>query len=136
MTPPEVIVEMIPNAISPTPNVPLLRKVVEWVEAEEAKPEEQREWYQPSYFVRRSHFDCETVCCVAGKIALDEGWVPRFGIGHLTSVCEKDGVVTLASEVARNALGLDEYQSYNLFHGGNTASRVRRLAEEYAGERL
>lgn len=61
------------------PNIPLLRKAVEWVEGQEAL-NEGREWHQADWVVFPSLSSiqrggwCETAFCVAGKIAFDLGW--------------------------------------------------------------
>ena len=125
------------------PNIPLLRKAVEWVEAQAALPEIDREWMQSDWLatphdralwnfnlygqaaeVVAAH--CGAAYCVAGWIA--QGVDPRYA-----TASEVDGVH--AADVAAGALGLDGDQDV-LFHGSNTAADVRRIAEEIAGERL
>ena len=125
-----------------TANVPLLRKVVEWVEAEDAKPYQEREWYQGHYFCRSDEWSCGTKACVAGKIALDAGWVPVFSDAEkdpfsiATDLVRKDGVEASAFNVARKELGINVRIADDLFMAANSALRVRLVAEKIAGERL
>ncbi len=127
-------------------NVPLLRKAVEWAEAEAAKPNggswEQGAWFvatdegDPNVVVpdwwdadsiryRREMYEktpeCGTCFCIAGYTA--------FMV---------DGVVdarTVEHRAAR-ALGIDLDDAVVLFDANNTIADVRRIAEEIAGERL
>ncbi len=134
-----------------TPNVPYLRKLVEWVETE-AKRTEAREWYQATWLApgNEARIDfgqeidfCDTACCVAGKVALLEGWKPETYSNRdmsnnpgFTGNVIKGGVTKHASHVARDALGLTNDQSDRLFEAVNTAEDIRAIAEEIAGERL
>ena len=129
-------------------NIPLLRKAVEWAEAEAVKPEIDRTWIQGTWITRSwtAAYDmleevsniedhqlkavaehCGTAYCVAGYIGqlLDE----RYAI-----VSEVDGVHV--SEFVEQALGLDECDAEALFAGGNSIEDIRILAERFAGERL
>jgi hypothetical protein len=123
-----------------TVNIPLLRKAVEWAEAEAAKPWELCEWYQvetiaepstvrPSYIDRemgvsataRKSSDCGTCFCIAG---------------YVVSVCDgpdyrRGSVMAQASEL----LGL-KGENDILFAPSNTIEEVREFAESIAGERL
>ena len=133
-------------------NIPLLRKMVEWVEAESELPLRKRDWYQgawtrkwkklPRTFEMVDEY-CGTNYCVAGKIAHDAGWVVTdpyemdeeapFYI-HLRA--EKDGEVRLIREIAASELGVPYRDADGLFAGWHSASDLRRVAEEMAGERL
>ena len=71
--------------MSDGPNIPLLRKVVEWAESEEKLELAQaRRWNQMHWFIQydREHEDyqdieCGTAYCIAGFIAIElEGWKP------------------------------------------------------------
>lgn len=130
------------------PNVAYLRKVVEWVEAEDNLPD--GEWNQ-SYWIMVDEDkviglgQCSTKACVAGHIAMLEGWDPELGTAekahshtHIYSVSNviKGGVIEEVETVARLALGLNESQSDELFHGQNDAYAIRAIAERIAGERL
>lgn len=123
-----------------TPNIPLLRKVVEWVEEQEGRTE-GREWYQGDWIALAEELReeeeelggegwCDTVFCVAGKVALDAGWKPAEEWGRVT----RRGQIRPVDEVAEELLGLSK--SHPLFFSGNTASDIRHIAESIAGEPL
>lgn len=143
----------------PQPDIPMLRKAVEWVEFQAALPEIDREWVQESYLTRphdralalahaavynriqrrlmayneisqvaaRVEPHCGTAYCVAGYVA---AYVDRRYVG--TDLV--DGVHS--SFVATQALGITHEQARDLFHGSNSAEKVRRVAERIAGEPL
>lgn len=128
-------------------NVPLLRKAVEWAEAEAVKPPELREWEQnwwvltpeerarrvevaqndPNYYDSREWAayikapECGTCYCIAGFVAAqtDSG-----AVGYQVEAA------------AAEALGLDLDSAGPLFDCDNTIEDVRRIAESLAGERL
>lgn len=126
-------------------NIPLLRKAVEWAEAEAAKPPELCEWRQ-SYWVTPSTpeeaaqwgiwgsagttaengraKECGTCYCIAGYVVATQ--IGPVGAG-----------VSMTEEAAR-LLGLDDDCGGpgGLFSATNTIQDVRRIAEELAGERL
>lgn len=113
-----------------TLNVPLLRKMVKWVEEQEALPRDRREWRQDWW---AQPAPCGTAYCVAGKIATDAGHtVDRYN-GHI-----EDG--RHAAAVARQLLRASSHNRDNkhgyLFAAHNTAADIRRIAEHMAGERL
>jgi hypothetical protein len=135
--------------IGGSPDVPLLRKTVEWVEEQEALTE-SREWDQGSWYAAAYEEPwCGTVYCVAGKIALDHGWKPCHFLPEAENWV-KDGEVRDIEELASEILGLrvciaersgfaacdPDQHDQALFHGDNTAADVRRIAERIAGERL
>jgi hypothetical protein len=141
------------------PDIPMLRKAVEWVEFQAALPEIDREWVQESYLTRphdravglahaaiysrierqlmtyneinqvaaRIEPHCGTAYCVAGYIAAHVD--PRYVSNDVVN-----GVHS--SLVAIEALGITHEQAKDLFHGSNTAEKVRRIAERIAGEPL
>lgn len=123
------------------PDIPRLRKAVEWAEAEAAKPFELREWHQARYVLPlnpHSHDiaavtarqakapECGTCYCIAGKVVVDEyGPEPPATIMYNIDVR------------AAELLNLDyETDAAALFHEDNTIEDVRRIAEDIAGERL
>lgn len=112
-------------------NVPLLRKAVEWVEEQVALPESERVWDQSEW--------CGTYMCVAGFIAVVEGWSP---VAEYASHVQRFGEQRPASEVAEEALGLTDEQGDDLFlrtidtTPELEAQNIRRLCENIAGERL
>lgn len=132
-------------------NIPLLRKAVEWAEAEAAKPEIDRQWDQTQWFlssddrafnllytvpltdIERDQVEavlaahCGTSHCIAGYVGalLDE----RFATTNWI-------VGVHVKKFARDALGLNHEQADRLFNFDNSIADVRRIAEELAGERL
>lgn len=118
-----------------TVNIPLLRKAVEWAEAEAAKPPELCEWFQGHFILDPADEldqsiregmgkapECGTCYCVAGYVAS-------------VSADERDRAA-FAPEIAQADLGLTNAQADELFHAANTIAEVRRIAEEIAGEAL
>lgn len=121
------------------PNIPLIRKYVEWVEAQE-KLQHGRQWYQGNWFlditkeIQEDGFEqwsCGTACCVAGKVVMDHGWLP-----YSESYVEKDGEKRIVWILAAELLGIDHDDADRLFDGDNDARRIREIAEEIVGERL
>ncbi len=112
-----------------TVNIPLLRKAVEWAEAEAEKPPALCEWEQTVYVLPPERFElygrspeCGTCYCIAGYIA-----------------AQADGPVVdedTAGNRAQELLGISDFQSDLLFDGCNNIEDVRRIAEQIAGEPL
>lgn len=125
----------------PTLNLPLLRKAVDWAEAETAKTEGFREWNQVAWMMNA---ECGTTYCIAGYVVVQS---PLF---EVTTV--KDGQSGWAelrrtdtgrrvpwSTAAAELLGLTRGEADDLFEADNSIEDVRRIAEEIAedaGERL
>lgn len=119
-----------------TVNIPLLRKAVEWAEAEAAKPPELCEWDQGAYrwvnpwmYGMKSR-ECGTCYCIAG---------------YVTSLVNEDfangGAVPDPAEIAADALGIERFNGTadagaHLFSDDNSIEDVRRIAEQIAGESL
>lgn len=125
------------------PNIPLLRKMVEWAEEQERLTfdRDQRQWAQASWFGKlyrggRADEWCNTTCCIAGKVALIEGWEPVFDDDGYADSVTLDGETRLVAEIAARTLGLNAHQAIDLFKSTNTARDVRIVAERIAGERL
>lgn len=117
-------------------NIPLLRKAVEWAEAEAAKPWGLGEWYQADTVVTnptaiRKDPECGTCFCVAGFVAAQQD--ERFAV---TPVVDGRHAVDVASEALGLPDGWAALTRGGLFSGGNTIADVRRIAEDIAGERL
>lgn len=129
-------------------NIPLLRKAVEWAEAEAQKPDELREWEQAYYSVPtveqyrlndlgscgseadvvytrnqilRKSPECGACFCIAGYTQ----YVTTGSLDHRT-----------AFDAAQAALGITWNEARELFHANNTIGDVRRISEEIAGEKL
>lgn len=140
-------------------NIPLLRKAVEWAEAEAARPFEVTEWLQTSWVTtpltrakglaerdydygspewmaeaERLLPECGTAYCIAGFVA--QSIDSAYASSHVPN--DKMHV----AEFAAKALGIDPPecnwgpQEGHLFHTTNTVADVRRIAEDIAGERL
>jgi len=135
-------------------NIPLLRKCVEWAEAEAMKPIELCEWNQLDWIaddteqrmarlrVQEGEFftrldralaikapECGTCYCIAGYITHEI-------VGEKAGA--EAGVMFGASRaiVAANALGISKNAAEPLFRADNTIEDVRRIAESIAGEKL
>ncbi len=129
-------------------DVPKLRKLVEWVEEQDVLAESDRVWDQELWFHQdlpviqavENKYDpyCGTSMCAAGKLAFDAGWLPVIdGQGYIGDRATKDGVTKFYSEIGAEELGLNVADDYSpLFNASNTASDIRAIAEDYAGERL
>jgi hypothetical protein len=113
-------------------DVPLLRKAVEWVQVEAAKPASEREWHQGLWraFGWEVGVTCGTTYCVAGYIAevLGTKWDDTDG-ERVQAACE-DVNGRSASDIARQALGLDIDEAARLFYYTNDAKDVLERARE------
>ena len=123
----------------PTPNLPLLRKVLELVDAD------PKSWDQ-TWWARRGP-ECGTSFCIAGHVANLCGDVQWKGT-TADSVLLPDGSSLPIWIFAQRELGLIDGEAYGyraddgrpgLFDGGNTIFDVQRAAEAIAaraGEQL
>lgn len=138
----------------PEPNIPLLRKAVEWVEEQDKLPMIDCRWLQGEYVVspervarlmvrstvggrlRASEWEwaakqllphCGTGYCVAGYIG--QLLEPRYRNTDIVA-----GVHV--GEFAQKQLGITDDQAEALFDGSNKAETVRLIAQEIAGEPL
>lgn len=110
-------------------DIPLCRKLVEWVEFQDTLPEERREWYQGTWVaVRRDAFGiCGTYRCAAGFIgALFED---RYLFDDVV-----EGVHV--RDFAKSKLGLSDQEATLLFAGKNSAENIRNYLESWSGEKL
>lgn len=114
-------------------NVPLLRKAVEWVEAESQRGPES-EWVQAHWYSEKKS-SCGTAYCVAGYVAQLDGarfdWDAGGKLFH-----PETGARMSVSEYAREKLGLSPREAGELFCGTNSAVTIRRFAERFAREKL
>jgi hypothetical protein len=119
----------------PELDVPLLRKAVEWVQAEAQKPPRESEWYQGEWRAKGIEVGrtCGTVYCVAGYVAEVTGTEWGWPVGDCLSVVSESG--QFASVIAQDALGLSEDEADELFDGDNTAKDVLRIARNICEER-
>lgn len=115
-----------------TLNVELLRKAVEWAEAEAARPDQcESEWNQANWAVKGSAIgrSCGTAYCIAG-------WVVHEANGQKTCTDYVGKASRLLGVWPIDVLGYD-----GLFNGENTIVELREAAQElvdmYApGEKL
>lgn len=140
--------------MEPEFNLPLLRKAVEWVVGEAARPEAECEWYQGTWRVtepkRMLNRSCGTAFCVAGYVCEVSGgkW---YGNSHvLFPVAGEEGPVASfrtpngdalmgPDDRAQRLLGIYGREAGRLFAGSNTAKDVVKIASEIArnhGEEL
>lgn len=114
-----------------TPNLPLLRKALDWAELEAKKPRRESQWNQAMWL---SETDCGTAYCIAGYVA------------HITADINRDdgiGMTTLSGVLiprhATRELGLTNGEAAQLFMASNSIADLRMIAEdiaERAGEEL
>lgn len=117
-----------------TVNIPLLRKAIEWAEAEAAKPAgEFCAWNQGAFIMQTA---CGTAFCIAGYVGQIVD--PRY------AQAERVDDVPVG-QAAVEALGIPVEDGCRdpgctcgvpLFSATNTIEDVRRIAESLAGERL
>jgi hypothetical protein len=128
-------------------NIPLLRKAVEWAEAEAAKPPEMCEWEQRRYILPRlDEADPETASAYGGleNVAREReefGKAEECGTcyciaGYVAAVSGRPFDYYSAEYVASEELGISAFGADALFCATNSIADVRRIAEEIAGERL
>lgn len=114
-------------------NIPLLRKAVEWAEAEAVKPDgEFCAWRQGEW---RTDMKCGTVYCIAGFVAqtVDQ----RYATANTVEDVHVSQFAAEALGLTLGGCGLDGCTcEVHLFDGANTIEDVRRIAESLAGERL
>ena len=118
----------------PQPNIPLLRKAVEWAEAEAAKTDGTCLWYQRNWAVET---ECGTAYCIAGfvvtqTVAGASVVIPDWDADDPYAVLQIDGARADWISVGRDALGLTADEASGLFHEDNTIGDVRRIAEQIA----
>jgi hypothetical protein len=141
----------------PPVNRKLLADVVAWAAAEDAKAKiaGTSEWHQAAWISQlgtdRTGNECGTAFCLAGKVAVTEGWVPETFLLHAqdpeqyplmtgydwsrvapkdTNPYEFSDYSRGVSEVAREALGLTEHEAGRLFEGNNNIETILAIAQE------
>jgi len=120
------------------PNLPLLRKTLEWAEAEAEQPRELSEWYQGSWITKRG---CGTACCIAGKVAIDNGAVSLDQIDAILQGVDFDDLFQgdYIGDFAKRELGLLEIEAEMLFFHSNNIDELWEIGNWIAarsGERL
>ena len=119
----------------PDVNIPLLRKCVEWAEAEAMKPDELRNWEQNYYSVEPDQYPIARPIRGVGQVEVQKA--PSCGTcyciaGYASYLSEKVPGSVAGAEV----LGLNSSDARVLFDEENTIEDIRRIAESIAGERL
>ncbi len=116
------------------PNVERLLELRSWVRIEWERKVLglPSEWNQATWASRR---DCGTVCCIAGKAALLEGWRPDFlsradVSDAFTITFERDGSSRFADELAQEILGLTDQEASHLFRSENTVEQIEELIDK------
>ena len=115
-----------PEPTDPTPNLPLLRKVLAHIDAH---PEE---WDQEFCGYRSL---CRTYACVAGHALILSGEPLDWSRGSLRGLRTVLPVRTFLPRVlddAEQLLGLTPLESRDLFRGVNDRADVQRVAERIA----
>jgi len=131
--------------------IPLLRKGVEWAEAEYKKPWIDRRWWQNQYQTTARELaaamltrmgvrhvipikqqmqvaaNCGTCYCMAGWLGQELD--PRYAFREVV-----DDVHVAA--FVREQMGFTPDEAGRLFDGSNSITAVRRISEEIAGEPL
>jgi hypothetical protein len=129
--------------------IPLLRKGVEWAEAEAQKPWIERRWWQNAYFtsakslatslllrtnLKPTQQKQEQIAAHCGSCYCMAGWLgqeldPRYVENEFV-----DGVHV--AEFVMKEMGFTRHEASELFSGTNSIQTVRYLAEQIAGEPL
>ncbi len=110
-------------------NTELLLELKAWVRSEWEKKEagQESEWDQSTWASRTG---CGTVCCVAGKTALLNGWKPEFENGaDYTIIFAKGGRTWPVDDIAQDVLGLTDEEADDLFEGVNSVEQIERLID-------
>lgn len=125
---------------TPTPDVERLRALADWVEYQAQLPPDKRHWDQSVFYNDGSEVACGTAYCVAGKVALDDGYKMVAG-QQSARLFDDDGAPIYTSwgflhadTYAQKALGLTFDQGEDLFAWHNTAEDIRRIVEEIVAE--
>ena len=118
---------MIEMPVEYTPNVPLLRKVLEHITAH---PEE---WNQEWWAVKSTESSCGTACCVAGWTVSWAGHGFQWDSEGRSSVYLKEDDMRSIPHVAQDLLGLSPQQANTLFFSGNSLQDLWELANEFTG---
>lgn len=122
-----------------TPNIERLQGLLAWAEgeAEKAAQGKPSQWDQTIW-----SNECGTSCCIAGKVALEEGLTPRVSTFYPRTVrnfvtpdgdfVTPDGDSVDPSDFAQDKLGLTLEQADALFEENNTLSDLRHIIGKIA----
>lgn len=119
----------------PIPDLPLLRKTLDWARAEHEKAlrGERSEWNQGMWWWQ-GHV-CGTVCCVAGYIANMTDGVDGVRLGQTLRTSTGERI----RDCAQRHLGITRGEAVALFNGINDIHDLERVGRQIAarvGEEL
>jgi hypothetical protein len=124
-----------------TVNRERLIALAQWAAAEDAKRRLglPSEWNQSTWLSRSRATACGTACCIAGKVAFDdgvlpEGWDEAEDGEEACYVVLGDGEEVSVDSYAAGALGLNSSQAGNLFFANNTLDDVLQIIGELIAE--
>jgi len=129
------------NMNDPVPNLPLLRKVLDHIDAH------PQEWNQDLWGVNFPLYDqwaskeytrCGTAFCIAGHAVTMAGAEPVWEDDGTMNFVYYEGQRVFVSDLARQLLSLN-YGEVTLFDSGNSREVIQEIAEEIAaraGEKL
>lgn len=113
-----------------TPNAARAYAVLDEIDADPDSHDQQ--WW----FIRT---ECGTTACFAGRVCIQAGGKPDFGIGAWAtssgSVVMPDGRIGHAGAIARELLGIDLMLGERLFRATNTRAALGRMVAEIFGPR-
>lgn len=115
-----------------TVNIEMLRKAVQFVETEDAKPRSQSLWDQELWY---GETECGTTMCVAGFV-VEQTLRPGERIVGSLIYSSDNTLMSYVADRAQMELGLDTHEADSLFYSLNDANDIRMFAEELAGEKL
>jgi hypothetical protein len=130
------------------PNVPLMRKILEQIEADpsllimdnwatDLSITSDATQYVKALLTNRGLVNtCGTTRCIAGWAAEFTGWTPQFTSSGIAEDAEKDGQFGHIEDIAQRELGLTDFQAASLFYLNDDLDRIRATMEQIAGERL
>jgi hypothetical protein len=107
--------------------------------------ERNPELHKQSYWFSKTDGGCGTAYCLAGALALLDGWEPAWGLsddedfGDVESdeavLATKAGWTRAVSDVARDILTPGQPVNWridSMFAGGNTLEEIKRLRDQIA----
>jgi hypothetical protein len=93
----------------------------------------ERGMYEEYLVAQRAGATCGTACCIAGKVALDNGYHSVHGNGGDAVIHRRTRARVGAAKVAAELLGLTTWQADLLFSGGNRITDLYAIAEVLTG---
>lgn len=144
-------------------NTERLLEVGRWAIAEQKKKDQglPSEWDQAHWLAQGAAYHCETACCIAGRVVLQDGGVPKWELGNdgiagrltarFTGFAELDGTEVHVENYAAETLGItaddrdDELADFlderfgedilatHLFDPDNDITHVLAIIEFYTG---